>query len=335
MPQRWGKNAARMVTSEHSEGDARDVVRGERDDAAEQRDVVGDERDLVGGGRDAAAHERDEVAERRDAAADQRDAVGDDRDAAADARDAAADERDRRWFAGGRSGSDAEDLSAAGRRGDAAAADRVDSARDRHAAAAERAESERDRHTSFVDRGAGSTERAESERDRSASLNDRTAGAGERQKASLDALTGAYLRGPGLLELRREMARALRIGKGLTIAFVDVDRLKVVNDSRGHAAGDELLAKVVRAIRSKMRSYDLIVRYGGDEFVCVFSGLHIAEVAARFEFVHSALADDVEHPSVTVGLAALLPQDSVETLLSRADEMLYRHKQLRETVFPT
>ena len=130
------------------------------------------------------------------------------------------------------------------------------------------------------------------------------------------------------------MEQALRMEHQLTVAFVDVDHLKVVNDSHGHAAGDQLLVKVVRIIRSKIRPSDLIVRYGGDEFVCVFNMLDPAEVAARFELVHSELIDELDHPSVSVGFAALLPDDTVTTLLSRADQMLYRRRERRRDVSP-
>jgi diguanylate cyclase (GGDEF)-like protein len=56
------------------------------------------------------------------------------------------------------------------------------------------------------------------------------------------------------------------------VAFFDVDHLKVINDSRGHVAGDRMLQQVVDAIRGAVRSFDLVIAYGGDEFVCAFLG---------------------------------------------------------------
>ena len=85
---------------------------------------------------------------------------------------------------------------------------------------------------------------ARSETDRTAGLVDREASAADRTAADLDELTGAYRRGPGLRELKRDVAKALRTGTSLTVAFVDVDHLKRVNDSLGHAAGDRLLRRV-------------------------------------------------------------------------------------------
>ncbi|MBA2695858.1 MAG: GGDEF domain-containing protein, partial [Actinobacteria bacterium] len=72
--------------------------------------------------------------------------------------------------------------------------------------------------------------------------------------------------------LEREMARSSRAREALSVAFIDVDHLKQVNDTRGHAAGDRLLQHVADALRSRLRSYDLVVRYGGDEFICVMPG---------------------------------------------------------------
>ena len=69
-----------------------------------------------------------------------------------------------------------------------------------------------------------------------------------------------------------EIARANRSAEPLTLAFVDVDGLKTVNDTQGHAVGDTLLRNVVTARRSGLRETDLIVRYGGDECLCVLPG---------------------------------------------------------------
>lgn len=86
--------------------------------------------------------------------------------------------------------------------------------------------------------------------------------AGERALAALDQLTGARSRGSGLAELARELARAERTSEPLTVVYVDVDHMKAINDSRGHAAGDDALVAVVEVIRGALRSYDLIVRVG-------------------------------------------------------------------------
>lgn len=110
------------------------------------------------------------------------------------------------------------------------------------------------------------------------------------------------------------------------LAFVDVDGLKVLNDSHGHATGDRQLLDVAKTLRSKLRTYDLIIRYGGDEFVCVIVGLDLPDATTRLALANTALADAPNHGSITVGIAELLPDDSPETLVDRADADLVAQK---------
>jgi diguanylate cyclase (GGDEF)-like protein len=126
------------------------------------------------------------------------------------------------------------------------------------------------------------------------------------------------------VELEREIARARRTEQPLTLAFVDVDGLKAINDSRGHAAGDRVLLDVANALRATLRSHDLVIRYGGDEFACVIAGLDSAEATKRLNLVHAALAEAAEPASITIGVTGLQPTDSTQDLLARADAALYR-----------
>jgi two-component system cell cycle response regulator len=136
-----------------------------------------------------------------------------------------------------------------------------------------------------------------------------------------------YLRGPGTVELEREIAEAKRIKQSLVLAFVDVDGLKAINDSHGHSAGDRVLLQVANSLKAALRSNDLIIRYGGDEFACVVSGLNTAEATERFAFVHQALASAADSVTVTVGIAELRPGDSTRDLFARADAGLYRQRR--------
>ncbi|MDP9075012.1 MAG: GGDEF domain-containing protein [Actinomycetota bacterium] len=188
-----------------------------------------------------------------------------------------------------------------------------------------RREAASDRRQAAQDRQAGASERDKAEHDRDTALADREASAREREVASHDGLTGAYLRGPGFVELEREMLRANRTGQPLVVAFVDVDHLKAINDSAGHAAGDRMLVEVAGAFRANIRSYDLIIRCGGDEFVCAMTGQTRTDATARLELVNTAIAEATDG-SVTVGLAELDPDDSLETLVARADASLYRQR---------
>jgi diguanylate cyclase (GGDEF)-like protein len=170
--------------------------------------------------------------------------------------------------------------------------------------------------------------------DRSTALADRGASAEERERSSHDGLTGTYLRGPGSVELEREIARARRTEQPLVLAFVDVDGLKAINDSRGHGAGDRVLLAVANALRAMLRSHDLIIRYGGDEFACVIAGLNAANATKRLALVNTALARAAEPASVTVGVTELQPADSIKDLLARADAALYRERPESRRTYP-
>lgn len=161
--------------------------------------------------------------------------------------------------------------------------------------------------------------------DREAAAIDRAAASQDRVAASLDGLTGAYLRGPGHVELEREIARARRTKQPLALAFLDVDGLKAVNDSRGHGAGDQLLRDVAAALRDQLRDYDVVVRHGGDEFVCALPGMDMDEAHTRIQLVRPA--DDSLNPwTVSAGIAVLEDDDSLDSLISRADKALYARR---------
>jgi diguanylate cyclase (GGDEF)-like protein len=137
-----------------------------------------------------------------------------------------------------------------------------------------------------------------------------------------DELTGARTRMFGLEEVSRELDRAQRTGGTLVLAFVDVDGLKQVNDDKGHLAGDALLKLVGETIRASVRPYDLVVRYGGDEFVCGMSSMSVLEATARFDRIAAALASVSPEHSVTFGIAEAERGDGLQELLARADAAL-------------
>lgn len=211
---------------------------------------------------------------------------------------------------------------------DRRAADRDDQAMDRHdpwphrEAASDRAAAEQDRHHSAADRRHAS-------QDRDAAAEDRVHSARERHELLLDGLTQVYRRESGLLELEREVTKAHRTGMPFVLAFLDVDGLKTVNDSRGHGAGDQLLRQVVDTIRGVVREYDLIVRYGGDEFVCGLGDLRLPAAARRFKVANASLAITCK-ASISVGLAELQPHESLSHLIARADSMMYEKRAQHE-----
>jgi diguanylate cyclase (GGDEF)-like protein len=240
---------------------------------------------------------------------DDRDRVGDDRDQTSVARDNRAVARDDRAVA----------------RDDRAEA-RDDRAEARDETVREGAAS--DRAQALRDRWGAASDRKHAAADRKAASSDRVVSAGERAVSSIDGLTGAHRRDAGIVELERETARAKRTGQPFVLGFVDVDGLKATNDSLGHAAGDQLLRQIVDTIRANLRFYDLIVRFGGDEFLCGLLDLKMKEAAKRFLLVNADLAE-TQQASVTVGLAELKGDDSLKDLIMRADEALYRDRQQR------
>jgi len=307
-----------------------DAVGVQRDEAGFQRDEAGVQRDEAGVQRDEAGDVRDHAGVVRDQEADKRDQAADQRDEAADQRDQAAEQSESTENAE-LTGESFHGRAMARRE---AASDRRRASQDRRAGARERVLAERDRGTALADRGAGATERTEAELDRDSALADRGASARDREHLSHDDLTHAYLRGAGFVELEREIALARRADLPLVVVFVDVDHLKALNDSQGHAAGDRLLLEVANILRAKLRARDLIIRYGGDEFVCAISGLTAAEARTRLLLVNAALAEAPEHGSVTVGIAELRPDDSSEALVARADAGLYRQRQSQRSTRP-
>jgi diguanylate cyclase (GGDEF)-like protein len=178
------------------------------------------------------------------------------------------------------------------------------------------------------DRYAAARDRFHAKSDRAAARLDRIVSANERVESSIDGLTGAYRRDAGMLELEHEIVRAHRTGDSFVLAFVDVNNLKVRNDLHGHIAGDRLLRKITDTLRTNVRSYDLVVRYGGDEFICGFPALDVNDAAERFARINEDLAASDE-ASVAFGLAELQRGDSVTELIGRADALMYANRYKR------
>jgi diguanylate cyclase (GGDEF)-like protein len=158
--------------------------------------------------------------------------------------------------------------------------------------------------------------------DRKRAGDDREMAALDRLHSGTDELTGARRRGVGLEELQNEIDRARRTGGNLVAAFVDVDGLKSVNDGLGHAAGDALLRKVADGLRRHVRSYDLVVRLGGDEFLCALPGVNEAEARGRLADLAAELRMAEPPRSVSFGLAELRDGESPDSLIDRADHAL-------------
>lgn len=176
------------------------------------------------------------------------------------------------------------------------------------------------------DRRAAAADREHAARDRLRARADREALVRQLAVAETDALTGARTRAPGLRDLDLELERARRTEATLVVAYVDVAGLKRVNDTEGHRAGDALLTRVVTQIRTRLRPYDLIIRLGGDEFLCALSSTTLVEARERFSEISAALASSPQHTTIRVGFTELAPDDTIGDLIARADrELLELH----------
>jgi diguanylate cyclase (GGDEF)-like protein len=143
---------------------------------------------------------------------------------------------------------------------------------------------------------------------------------------AVDELTGALRRAAGEARLEQEIRRANRLAGGqLTISFIDLDSLKTVNDSAGHAAGDNLLQTLVSSVRTRLRSYDTIVRWGGDEFVCILPQTDAEAADKVFGEILEGFKEQTGQ-RFSIGIANLHEGDSMSDLVARADRHLYARK---------
>ena len=148
----------------------------------------------------------------------------------------------------------------------------------------------------------------------------------------IDELTGLPNRKALYDFLAFETARALRNNTKFAVVFIDLDGFKYVNDSLGHHAGDQLLVAVAKKMRAEIREYDILCRFGGDEFVGIFPDIPKVDVMLRIgEKIIAAVNDTPSLGGFAVGASigvAVYPTDDTNTdeLLRKADIAMYRAK---------
>lgn len=152
--------------------------------------------------------------------------------------------------------------------------------------------------------------------------------------ATHDELTGLVNRRHMQALMEQEHRRCARSGQCFCVAVLDVDHFKAVNDSHGHAAGDEVLRAIAHELQSAMRLSDAVARWGGEEFVLVLSDTRAALARAGLERMRDRVArlrvvvpEGVVAVTLSAGLAEHHAGETVAQTLARADRALYEAKQ--------
>ena len=164
-----------------------------------------------------------------------------------------------------------------------------------------------------------------------------------RYQTSHDPLTGLVNRSAVIDTLKRELARAHREGRPIGILLAEVDHMKEVNDKHGHAAGDAVLREAARRIRSMVRPYDTVGRYGGEEFLAIVPGCDEKSSLSQAERLRAALTSESMDVSewgsysspkegkfrvtLSLGVATADRAKEAEPLLRAAESALARAKQ--------
>ena len=142
--------------------------------------------------------------------------------------------------------------------------------------------------------------------------------------ARTDSLTGLFNRRTMEEELARELERAARDKRPVTVLLIDVDNLKEVNDTLGHSAGDRLLKACGAAWHERLRSADLLARYGGDEFAVILPDCSMDHALVVGERLREATPNET---TSSIGVAQWDGVESSDQMLRRADDAMYQAKR--------
>ena len=155
-----------------------------------------------------------------------------------------------------------------------------------------------------------------------------------KEMAATDPLTGLYNRREYDMLFQHEMERANRMNTPLSVGIIDLDHFKQVNDTYGHAAGDEVLRRTARLFRENLRTMDVVGRWGGEEFIIMLPEIAIDQANMTCNRLLTALAAtdiDVGSASIkitaTIGITQLFPGDKIDEIIRRAYEALYKGKE--------
>lgn len=159
--------------------------------------------------------------------------------------------------------------------------------------------------------------------------------------STTDDLTGLPNRRAFEQYMHFELERARRDGRGGTLAFIDIDRFKGINDRLGHAAGDSVLCQLALRLRPAARAADFVARLHGDEFVLALSGAtpeqaesRLAELAARIERQPLRFGDHLLPLGISYGWAAYDAASDLGALIRASDRAMYASKQAKQPDLP-
>lgn len=149
-----------------------------------------------------------------------------------------------------------------------------------------------------------------------------------------DALTGAQNRRGMEISLQREVSRSHRHGHKLTVAMIDIDHFKKINDKYGHDAGDQVLVHLTTIMRSVLRESDILARYGGEEFLVILPDTDVNGAQFMLDRLRTVVAStplqyrDKRIPfAFSGGVAQLQPKEKAQPLVIRVDGALYEAKR--------
>ena len=156
-------------------------------------------------------------------------------------------------------------------------------------------------------------------------------------RANVDLLTGAYNRHYFQENARQELSLSKREHTSLKVVMLDIDHFKKINDKYGHLAGDYILREVANIIRNSIRDYDLLCRYGGEEFILLLRGaISLADTEKLCERIRAQIEERYfEYRGITINLTISIGacyQDetrdmNIEDIILKADKALYQSKK--------
>lgn len=156
-----------------------------------------------------------------------------------------------------------------------------------------------------------------------------------RKQSLLDPLTQLVNRRGIEMNLNLRLEEMQRYQWPVGILFIDIDRFKLTNDRYGHYIGDKVLQMLAKTLLKNTRSFDMIGRWGGEEFIAIIVNVEskkLGAIAERYRLLveQSQLVRDPENIAVTISIGATLsrPDDTVESIIKRADKLMYHSKEL-------